>query len=110
MPLPLDYLRGVRTHAFEDAPLAVGRKRWPVVLFSHGMSWPVDNYQSLLEDLASRGFVVVAVEHTYAAELTEFPDGRTFPFALWSGPWKSKQARARALLSICRDGWPISDR
>jgi dienelactone hydrolase len=54
---------------YQDAP-------YPVLLFSHGYGgFRAQNTNQALE-LASHGFVVVAVEHTYAAVVTVFPDGR----------------------------------
>lgn len=74
-----DHLRLVRTHAFENARLA-GDERFPVVLFSHG-PLGANRSQSIfqMEALASRGFVVVAIDHTGYASTTIFPDGHTVP-------------------------------
>jgi dienelactone hydrolase len=46
----------------------------PVVLFSPGGGTPRDLYQALAEDLASHGYLVVAVDHTGETPL-QFPDG-----------------------------------
>lgn len=78
-PALFDHLRLIRTHAVLGAPLAHGR-RFPVVLFSHG---PIgaNRSQSIfqMEELASHGFVAVALDHTGASSVTIFPDGRTEP-------------------------------
>src|SRR4051794_4542623 len=50
------------------------RGRLPVVLFSPGSGTARDIYQSLAEDLASHGYLVVAVDHTGETPL-QFPDG-----------------------------------
>jgi dienelactone hydrolase len=52
--------------------------RHPVILFSAG--WGVESlyYTELLEDLASHGYVVVAVDHTYEVSV-QFPGGRFVP-------------------------------
>jgi dienelactone hydrolase len=63
-----------RTHAHQDAPPAPGR--FPVVLYSPGAGDPRGLGTTLCDDLASRGFVVVAVDHTYDAVAVEFPGGR----------------------------------
>ncbi|GIH07985.1 hypothetical protein Rhe02_60520 [Rhizocola hellebori] len=47
----------------------------PVVLFSPGLNTNVAFYTGLCQDLASRGFKVIGVDHTYDG-LVEFPDGR----------------------------------
>ena len=50
----------------------------PVVLFSPGLNTNVAFYTGLLQDLASKGFTVIGVDHTFDA-LVEFPDGRIEP-------------------------------
>ncbi len=68
------------THAHEGAPAAEGRR--PVVLYSPGLGDPRTLGTTACEDLASRGYVVVSVDHTYDASEVEFPGGRVEPFAL----------------------------
>lgn len=51
----------IRSHASEAAPVVPKPKRLPVVLFSHGDGSTGFNYASLLEDLASHGYVVAAI-------------------------------------------------
>ncbi|MFI1970515.1 alpha/beta hydrolase family protein [Streptomyces cinnamoneus] len=63
------------THAREDAPALRGGPR-PVVLYSAGLGDPRTWNTGLVEDLASRGFVVVTVDHTYEASEVQFPGGR----------------------------------
>jgi dienelactone hydrolase len=63
-----------RTHSVADAAMAPGR--FPVVLYSPGAGDSRDWNVSLVEDLASRGYVVVTVDHTGEAPATQFPDGR----------------------------------
>jgi dienelactone hydrolase len=69
-----------RTHAHVGAPAATGRH--PVVLYSPGLGDPRTLGTTLAEDLASRGYVVVTVDHTYDASEVEFPGGRVEPFAI----------------------------
>jgi len=59
-----------------DAPILKGR-RYPVVVFSPGKGVNAAHYSSLYQDLASRGFVVAAVDHPYDAPVVVFPGGRT---------------------------------
>ena len=63
-----------RTHAHQGAPVAAGR--FPVVLYSPGAGDPRSLGTTLCDDLASRGYAVVAVDHTYDAGAVEFPGGR----------------------------------
>lgn len=76
--LPSFLMRGydrIDTHALLDVPVNPDRSRWPVVLFSPGYGAPRAFYTGLIADLASRGFVVLAVDHPYEAAVTELADG-----------------------------------
>ncbi|MDR7274730.1 alpha/beta hydrolase family protein [Catenuloplanes atrovinosus] len=72
--LPPELLAGVGTHARTDTPPRRGRH--PVVVLSPGFSFPRSSLTGLAEDLASRGYLVVGVDHTYEAAAVTFPDGR----------------------------------
>ena len=58
-----------------NAPLSTARPQWPVVIFSPGYGATRSLYASLLRDLASRGFVVLALDHPFEAAVTELADG-----------------------------------
>ncbi|KJS55403.1 esterase [Streptomyces rubellomurinus subsp. indigoferus] len=64
----------VRTHARVDASASPGGRR-PVVLYSPGLGDPRTWGTALVEDLASRGYVVVTVDHTWEASEVAFPNG-----------------------------------
>ena len=49
--------------------------RFPVLLFSPGMEGPVLFYAGLLEQVASHGYIVVAVDHPYTTGVVTFADG-----------------------------------
>ncbi|MEV6973214.1 hydrolase [Kitasatospora sp. NPDC093806] len=68
--------RGIRTHARTGAPVARRAGRLPVVLFSSGDGGSRALGTTLVEELASRGHLVVALDSTYEAEQVEFPGGR----------------------------------
>jgi dienelactone hydrolase len=67
--------RRLKAHACADAKPAAGSDKYPIVLFSHGLGIPHFYYVSLLEDLASRGNVVVAMDHPHGANATYFAGG-----------------------------------
>jgi dienelactone hydrolase len=71
----------VQTHAYLNVPVSSGMQRFPVILFSHGFGVPHYAYTSLLEELASQGYVVVTADHTYKAEPSELPDGKVIGLA-----------------------------
>ncbi|MBT2385779.1 esterase [Streptomyces sp. ISL-11] len=65
-----------RTHARVDVPVARGSRALPVVLYSAGLGDPRTWNTGLVEDLASRGYVVVTIDHTYDSSEVRFPGGR----------------------------------
>lgn len=65
----------VDTHAIQGAPVASG-PAWPVILFSPGYGASRAFYSGLAADLASRGYVVLAVDHPYEVAVTQLADGR----------------------------------
>ncbi|GLX99440.1 alpha/beta hydrolase [Herbidospora sp. NBRC 101105] len=76
LPVAPDTLSKVRTNAFTDA-VPTGRKHGlPLVVLSPGLGSPRSSLTSLAEDLASRGNVVVGIDHTYESVATAFTDGR----------------------------------
>ncbi len=82
------------THAMEGVDLARGGAKFPVVVFSHGAGIPVLFYSAMLESLASSGYVVAAVEHSYDGELVVFPDGHIVEQSGWDrDPKRSAQER-----------------
>src|SRR5258708_131507 len=68
--------RDIATHAYADAPLKSGLRSYQVALFARGPAMNVLQYASLLEDLASRGYIVVAVDPTYYTGFGVLSDGR----------------------------------
>ena len=63
-------------HARADAPLAAGTSRFPILLFTPGLGWLPSDYSVLLEELASRGYVVVGLASPGFADVVRFDDGR----------------------------------
>ena len=75
----LDHLALVKVPAYKESDVAQTEQKFPVILFSHG--WNGFNAQNTTQalQLASNGFVVVGVQHTYGAVITVFPDGTIAP-------------------------------
>ena len=64
------------THKFYNALVSNKEAQYPVIIFSPGFGGPHYIYTSLLEELASHGYIIAAINHTYTSEPIEFPDGR----------------------------------
>ncbi|MEU9074501.1 alpha/beta hydrolase [Kitasatospora sp. NPDC048538] len=73
--IPVEAVTGARTWAESGARPQHGR--FPLVVLSPGFTMPRSELTSLAEDLASRGYVVASVDHTYENTGTTFPDGST---------------------------------
>ncbi|HCR71329.1 MAG TPA: hypothetical protein DIW23_07800 [Anaerolineae bacterium] len=75
----LNHLGLVEIPAYKDSALATSEEKFPVILFSHG--WNGFNAQNAGQalELASRGYVVIGIQHTYGAVVTVFPDGTIAP-------------------------------
>jgi dienelactone hydrolase len=73
LSLPAD-APDVLTNARPDAALQPG-SQYPVVIFSPGFGGIVESYSALLEDLASHGMVVVAIDHPYVSGATPLANG-----------------------------------
>src|SRR5439155_13246403 len=52
------------------------RPTWPVLLFLPGWGSPRESYSALCADLASRGYVVMALSHPYESAVSVLADGR----------------------------------
>ena len=65
----------VRTHAVNAHHSTVHDQEFPVILFSHGLSGMRFQNTALIEELVSQGYVVLAPDHSYGANITIFDDG-----------------------------------
>lgn len=75
----LTYMRHVRTNSYEGAPLLTGAANLPTVIYSHGYTSFLSQNTALMEDLASHGYVVYSIQHTYDSSTTVFPNGDIAP-------------------------------
>ncbi|HEY3557034.1 MAG TPA: hypothetical protein VGL05_06215 [Kribbella sp.] len=84
---------GARSHAGLLAPVLPGRR--PVVLFSPGFGVPRGLASISVAELASRGYVVVTVDHTYEVAGVEFPGHRLEVQTLPPAPYAMLARNAR---------------
>ncbi len=64
------------TAGFMGAQVDPAAGKLPVLLYSTGLHSDRSMGTTLAEDLASRGYLVVAIDHTHDANEVQFPDGR----------------------------------
>lgn len=93
--LPPGFERHIVTQAQRDLPFVNSLGARPVLLFSHGRSWPAQAYQAMLQDLASRGWLVVGISHPLEEVATVFADGSVARFD--QERWENETERGRVL-------------
>jgi dienelactone hydrolase len=71
-------IAGVHAHAVSDAPVSGHQPTYPVLLLSPSGFSPL-LLTTLAEHLASGGYVVVGINHTYETAVSVFADGRVVP-------------------------------
>lgn len=74
----LNHINLTRLDIYKDAPVAetAAATPFPVIVFSHGLTGLRIQNTIMAQELASHGYVVAAIDHTYANAITVFPDGR----------------------------------
>jgi len=73
------YTKHVTTNSYEDAPLLVGSRNLPTIIYSHGYTSFAGQNTVLMEELASHGYVIYSVQHSYDSSPTVFPNGDILP-------------------------------
>ena len=113
-PFFLDHLELTATNSFQTAPAQDGS--FPVVVYSHGWGGFRSVALNQMEALAGQGFVVVAIDHTYAALSTTLSDGEARRIDLDALPSQDavtpeEYEAARELLSLTftEDIWFVLD-
>ncbi len=74
--VPQDALSTVQVNAVSNAIPAGRQRALPLVVLSPGFTNSHSVLTALAEDLASHGYVVAGIDHTYESIATAFPDGR----------------------------------
>lgn len=74
--VPSKTVSGIRTHAVTGAQPAGRDGTLPLVVLSPGFTMPRSSLTGLAEELASRGYVVVGIDHVHESYGTTLPGGR----------------------------------
>ncbi len=70
-----DYWNDVTTNAAPSVPMASDKPSYPVLIFLEGLNGFRQMNTFQVEELASHGYIVVALDQPYAAASVVFPDG-----------------------------------
>lgn len=65
------------THCNARDRRGLKNEQFPVVLFSPGLGNSRLIYSAMAQALASKGYIVISIDHPYDADIVEFPDGST---------------------------------
>lgn len=69
------HLNEVNTSSCLEVPISKQEDRYPVIVMSHGWASFRNIHLNFAERLASEGYIVVGIDHTYAALMTRLSDG-----------------------------------
>jgi dienelactone hydrolase len=94
--VPPDALSTVGTNAAVDATPAGHQRSLPLVVLSPGFTNSRSALTALAEDLASHGYVVAGIDHTYESFAMAFPDGRVTTCLAREGPRRDRGEKAVA--------------
>lgn len=71
--MTFNYLDNIATGVYRNTPIV--SEVLPVLIFSHGYNSKANSYYALLSELASQGYVIFAINHTYESTGTSFENG-----------------------------------
>ncbi|QYA26153.1 hypothetical protein G3I01_11725 [Gramella sp. MT6] len=87
-----NYLDKIETKVYRETRVA--DEEFPVLIFSHGYNSKANGYYALLTEIASHGYIIIALNHTYESTGSSFPDGSEVYFdyeyarKIESGTWE----------------------
>lgn len=76
----LKYWKYIGANSYQAAEIQQKVTSYPVVLISHGLGTSKMLHTSQAENLASHGYIVIGIDHTYSSVATLFPDGKVTTF------------------------------
>jgi predicted dienelactone hydrolase len=100
-----------KSNSHLEAPVSDAETSYPVLMFSDGFLADFDDYQLLVEELASHGYIIFSLNNPYESQSVVQPDGSVVPFTeehraglaqhmqailpLWERFWTSDDVNAR---------------
>jgi dienelactone hydrolase len=76
---PSDKTGSKLLYDISNAPISASQQNYPVLIFSHGAFGMRMSNASTFRELASHGYIVASIDHTYQAFYTAFADGEGIP-------------------------------
>lgn len=72
----LGYLSQLPSNSWYDTGVSENEKQYPVVVLSHGWKGFKNIHSNLAENLASNGYIVISIDHTYGSLATTLDSGQ----------------------------------
>lgn len=106
----LNYLDRVKTHAYQELPISQGR--FPVLIFSHGYGSKATGYYALLSEIASQGYIVINMNHTYESLGVTLPNGKvkSFDYDFQRQISEGSMTTVEPLIKAFKDGLDYEER
>ena len=70
-----NHLKYVRSNAYSKVEISKSQSVYPLIIMNHGFGSSKSLHTSQAENLASHGYIVASIDHTYNTFGTLFPDG-----------------------------------
>ena len=70
----LNHMTKIDSNAYLDAPISDDLNSYPIIVLSHGWTGLRSLHVDIAEELASYGYIVVGIEHTYGSIATVISD------------------------------------
>ncbi|MCF7929912.1 MAG: dienelactone hydrolase family protein [Acholeplasmataceae bacterium] len=70
----LDHAANIMSNAYHMAPISLDLNEYPVIVISHGWRGFRNLHTDMAEELASLGYIVIGIDHTYGSVATVFSD------------------------------------
>ncbi len=75
-----DHVKYISTNSYANAPLSSAEDSYPVLIFSHGYLTTISSNTILMEELASQGYIIFSIGHSYQNIVSIYPDGKVVPY------------------------------
>ena len=72
----LDHTGDIYSNSYLEAQISNAEDKYPLVIISHGWKGFRELHTDYAEDLASNGFIVISIDHTYGSQMVKFKDGK----------------------------------
>jgi predicted dienelactone hydrolase len=76
----LNHINLTQLDVWQNVVPATNEPSFPVIIFSHGLTGLRMQNTIMVRELVSQGYIVAAIDHTYANAISIFPDGHVFVY------------------------------